>query len=64
MKTLISDTEGYRVIAEILEVQRPDNLVQLRFLTQWTDAKDPAGFQKKFELLLTPEQRQRLKEIL
>lgn len=64
MKTMISDTNGYRVIAEIREVQNPDNLVQLRFLTQWTDAKDPLALQKRFEMFLTPEQRQTLKEML
>lgn len=64
MKALISDTDGYRVIAELREVQNPDNLIQLRFLTQWDHAKSPRGEQVKFELLLTPEQRQRLKSIL
>lgn len=64
MKTLISDTSGYRVMAELREVQIPENLIQLRFLTQWDHAKNPKGEQVKFEMLLTPEQRERLKNIL
>lgn len=64
MKTLISDTDGYQIIAEIREVQNPDGIVQLRFLTRWKNAKAPEAEQVKFEMLLTQSQRKRLKEIL
>ena len=64
MKTLISDTNGYRVYAELRDYDRSNGNRQLRFITVWDNAKDPKGEQVKFEMILTPEQRKLLKELL
>jgi hypothetical protein len=64
MKTLIQSNGGYTVYAEIREAISPKGLVELRVLTQWDNAKDPEDVQVKFSMMLTPEDRQRLKDFL
>ena len=64
MKTLISDNGGYQVYAELRDYARSNGNRQLRFITVWDNAKDPEGEQVKFEMILTPEQRKLLKEVL
>lgn len=64
MKTLISNTDGYRVYAEIRSYDRSEGNIQLRFSTQWDNAKNPEAEQVKFEMILTPEQRACLKHFL
>lgn len=64
MKTLISDTNGYQLYVETRDYLKSNGNKQLRFITVWDDAKDPTGEQVKFEMILTPEQRQKLKEVL
>jgi hypothetical protein len=52
------------VYAELREAISPKGLVELRVLTQWDNAKDPEDVQVKFSMMLTPEDRQRLKDFL
>lgn len=64
MKTLISDDNGYKTYLEIRPCINPAELVEMRILTQWDNAKDPDAFQVKVSLILTPDARQKLKESL
>lgn len=64
MKTLISENGAYKVYAEISNYSRSEGNSNLKFFTVWEDAKDPTGEQVKFQMILSPEERQRLKEIL
>ena len=64
MKTLISENGAYKVYAEVSDYIRSEGNANLKFITVWEDAKDPTGEQVKFQMILNPEQRQRLKEIL
>jgi len=64
MKTIIQQTNGYQLIAEIRPCINPSNLVELRFLSKMDNVKNPDECQVKYSLILTPEDRQRLKEFL
>lgn len=45
-------------------IKHTDGDVQIRFLTQYDDAKNPDELHVKFEAVLTKEQQQKLKDIL
>ena len=65
MKTLISNNGGYKLIVEVTDpIKHTDGDVQIRFLTQYEDAKNPDELHVKFGAVLTKEQRQTLKDIL
>ena len=64
MKTVIQENEAYKVFAEIRPCINPDNLVELRFLSKYEGARNADELQVKFSLVLTPEERQRLKDFL
>ena len=64
MKTVIQENDVYQVIAEIRPCINPDNLVELRFLSKYEGARNPDEFQVKYSLILTPEERKRLKDFL
>lgn len=64
MKTVIQENEAYKLFAEIRPCINPDNLVELRFMSKYEGAKNPEELQTKFTLVLTPEERQRLKDFL
>ena len=64
MKTVIQENEAYKLFAEIRPCINPDNLVELRFMSKYEGAKNPEELQTKFSLVLTPEERQRLKDFL
>lgn len=64
MKKLISDNSGFKTFAEVRACAQPADLVQLRFLTEWEQAKAPTEQRVLCEMLLTTEQLQTLKEFL
>jgi hypothetical protein len=65
MKTLISNNGGYKLFVEVGDpIKHTDGDVQIRFLTQYEDAKNPDELHVKFAAVLTKEQRQTLKDIL
>ena len=64
MKTLISKNSAYSVLAEIIQPIAPTDVVQLKFYTQWEDAKNPNELHEKFSMMLAEEDRLRLKAIL
>lgn len=64
MKTLISDNNGYKIFAQVTKLSQPDNLTQVRFSTQWDNAKNPEEFQVKCEMFLDNEALARLKAVL
>ena len=64
MKSLISDNGGYKVYAEVNEYLRSNGNVELKFSTVYDHAKDPEHAEAKFKMILTPEQRKALKDLL
>lgn len=64
MKTVIQENEAYKMFAEIRPCINPDNLVELRFMSKYEGAKNPDELQTRFTIVLTPEERQRLKDFL
>jgi len=64
MKTVIQENEAYKLFAEIRPCINPDHLVELRFMSKYEGAKNPDELQTKFTLVLTPEERKRLKDFL
>lgn len=61
MKTLIQENGGCPLFAEIREAIRPAGLVELRLLEQSNSSDE---LLVKLSIILTPEERQRLKEVL
>lgn len=64
MKTLVSDNGVYKLFVEILKPIQDTGKVQLKFSSQWLDAKNSDDFQTKFAADLSPEELQRLKNFL
>ena len=64
MKTVIQENEVYQTLVEVRPCVNPDNLVELRFLSKYEGARNSDEFQIKYSLILTPEERQRLKDFL
>jgi len=64
MKKLVVENDGFRLFAELNDYLRSNGNLELKFSTQWLDAKNPEEFQTKFRLILTPEQRKILKDLL
>ena len=61
MKTLIQENGGAPLFAEIRPVLRPSDLVELRLLEQSNYSEE---LLVKLSIILTPEERQRLKAAL
>jgi len=64
MKNLVIDNGTYKVFAEVNEYLRSNGNVELKFSSLWEDAKNSDEFQTKFRLILTPDQRKILKDLL
>lgn len=64
MKKLVLQNGGYKVFAEVNEYLRSNGNVELKFTTQYDDAKNPEALQTRFRLILSPDQRKTLKELL
>jgi hypothetical protein len=63
MKKLISNNAGYKTYVEISSILRPADHKYLKITTTYDYAKDPTDHRTKFEMLLTPEVIDQLKEI-
>jgi len=64
MKTVISDTDGFRHIIELREVVKPEGYTQIRFLTEWDHARRDGSAQVQHEIILSPIQLKNLKDLL
>lgn len=64
MKTVINETDGFKTILEIRNVVRPRGYKQIRFLTEWDNARRDGSAQVQFELTLSPSQLKNLKDLL
>lgn len=64
MKTVINETDGFKTILEIRSIMRPQGYKQIRFLTEWDNARRDGGAQVQFELTLSPLQLKNLKDLL
>ena len=64
MKAVINNTDGFKTIVELREVVHPQGYVQVRFLTEWDNARRDIGEHVQYEMLLSPAQLKNLKDIL
>lgn len=64
MKTIIKETDGFRYIMEVRACAHPAGYQQLRFLTEWDQARRDGSEQVQFELILSPMELATLKELL
>ena len=64
MKTLIKDIDGFKFFAEVHDIESPAGCQILKFTTQWNNAKHPDEEQVKFQLILSKEEREILKNLL
>lgn len=64
MQTTISETDGFRFIAEVTDIAQPVGHVQLRFLTQWDHDKRNDNQRVQYSITLSNAQLKILKDIL
>jgi hypothetical protein len=55
MKKEISNTDGYRVCAELRAVDSPLGYYTLKVTSQWETAQDPEAEQVRFHAILSPQ---------
>jgi hypothetical protein len=63
-RKIISDNQGFKIIVELTDVLKPSNHVQIKFLTEWDNARRDGSEQVQYSMTLSSEQRQLLKELL
>jgi hypothetical protein len=64
MKTILVDNDGFKTKVELREILSPVGSVQLRFLTEWDEAKRDVGDHVQYEVVLTANQLKNLKDLL
>ena len=64
MKTIISETDGFKTLVEIKSVAHPAGYVELKFSTEWEHARRDGSEQIKYRLLLSPLQLKNLKDLI
>ena len=64
MKTILVDNDGFKTKVELREILSPSGSVQLRFLTEWDEAKRDVGDHVQYEVVLTATQLKNLKDLL
>jgi hypothetical protein len=64
MKTIISETDGFKTILEVKIVKQPAGYSELKFSTEWDGARRDGSEQVQYRLLLSPLQLKNLKDLL
>lgn len=64
MRKIISNTDGFKTIVELIDVAHPVGHKQIRFVTEWEKARRDGSEQVQYTLILSPEQQIALKEML
>ena len=64
MKTIVSETDGFKTLVEIKSVLHPQGYSELKFSTEWDGARRDGSEQIQYRLLLSPLQLQNLKDLL
>lgn len=64
MKTVISETDGFKTIVEVTDIAKPADHVQIRFLTEWYHARRDGSEQVQYSVILSRAQVKNLKDIL
>jgi hypothetical protein len=64
MKTTISETDGFKTIVEVSKVTSPKGYVELKFSTEWDNARRDGSEQVQYRLLPSPLQIKNLKDLL
>jgi hypothetical protein len=64
MKTVISETDGFKTLVEVRSVKRPGGYVELKFSTEWDGARRDGSEQVQYRIVLSPLQLKNLKDLL
>jgi hypothetical protein len=64
MKTIISETDGFKTIVEINKVTRPKGYIELKFSTEWDGARRDGSEQVQYRMVLSPLEIKNLKDLL
>ena len=64
MKTIISETDGFKTIVEVRSVKRPAGYSELKFSTEWDGARRDGGEQVQYRVVLSPSELKNLKDLL
>lgn len=51
-KILLSKTDDFEILAEIVKPIKPESKVYIKVLTRWLNAKDPEDLHTKFSMLV------------
>lgn len=64
MKTIVSETDGFKTLVEVRSVKRPAGYSELKFSTEWEGARRDGSEQVQYRLLLSPLELKNLKDLL
>jgi hypothetical protein len=64
MKTIVSETDGFKTLVEIKSVLHPKGYSELKFSTEWDGARRDGSEQIQYRLLLSPLELKNLKDLL
>jgi hypothetical protein len=64
MDTLINNNKGFKTFVKINDVFKPEGYSEVEFFTVYESAKYPEGKQTKYRVVLSAEERQKLKDCL
>ena len=64
MKTIVSETDGFKTLVEIRSVIHPEGYSELKFSTEWDGARRDGSEQIQYRLLLSPLELKNLKDLL
>ena len=64
MKTIVSETDGFKTLVEIKSVLHPQGYSELKFSTEWDGARRDGSEQIQYRLLLSPLELKNLKDLL
>jgi hypothetical protein len=64
MKKELSVVDGYHTYAYFEPVNHPTGYYSLKITSQWETAKDPEAEQVKFNMLLSPDALDNLRELI
>ncbi len=64
MKTIVSETDGFKTLVEIRSVIHPQGYSELKFSTEWDGARRDGSEQIQYRLLLSPLELKNLKDLL
>ena len=64
MKTIVSETDGFKTLVEVKPMLHPAGYMELKFSTEWDGARRDGSEQVQYRVVLSPLQVKNLKDLL